>query len=114
MMSFETEATVPSGDWPGAQKKCLALSSPDAAALPLRIAPAITATRATAARRVLLRARMLNLHHGVDWRRGYTVNCANANGRNCDCFLTDQSVSRISARGCDSPCCYGVSTGRNG
>src|SRR3954452_8495062 len=93
MMSFETEATVPSGDWPGAQKKCFALSSPAAAALPLKIAPAITTTRATAARRVLLRARMLNLHHGVDWRGGYTVNWANANGPNYDRLLTDQSVS---------------------
>src|SRR3954470_7988747 len=114
MMSFEIEATVPSGDWPGAQKKCLALSSPDAAALPLSIAPAITATRATAAPRVLLRARMLNLHHGVDWRGGYTVNLANANARNCVRLLTDESVRAISTRGRDSPYCYGVGTGRNG
>src|SRR4051794_11802182 len=103
MMSFETEATVPSGDWPGAQKKCLALSSPAAAALPLRIAPAITATRATATRRVLLRARMLNLHHGVDWRRRYTVNWANANGGNCDRFLTDQSVSEFRRAAATAP-----------
>src|SRR6476659_7971186 len=41
MMSFVTEATVPSGDWPGAQKKCLALMLP-AAAPPLAMTAAVT------------------------------------------------------------------------
>src|SRR6266550_110225 len=42
MMSFVTEATVPSGDWPGAQKKCLALMLPAAAAPPLAMTTAVT------------------------------------------------------------------------